>query len=618
MWVHPVVDYRFACGANGKARISTSHSMLGDLRGLDSVHCNPLDNGITSGAMLESNLTIKTMRQAFLRSNATGLATEIWIKPGATIESRFASFSPIMTIATDQYRDDDDFFECQNMALTIGLRGNLLEIRYVDNDPYESCRVLLVRQRPLNNGEMSQIVLTLNQRQTSVYINGELIIDGARNNFKTNLAMWNPYSTLQLLSNHQSTQGHVYSGVLYQVSIYDQVGTFEQVQQSYKERLQEWKDGIVNREPLHLVASAEVVTVIQGQSSSFSVGGFNQSMPEYEMWVEILDLPSHGTMLSEKGPIRDTGTRILLQGSSNQVSLFYRPLSNEFFTSPKTTFGGKELNVVPDSVKFRLVATGVNDGKILGWSEAVQKDINIQHVNRPPTLEVPRTAVIPEDQSSSFGGYPIAYIQDALLEDPDMNVDRVRVDIWATNGTLALLDYAALADFAPRRHRNDPSWQCHGDPNGSRNMTFLAEPDSVTQLLSSLQYEGFFWDQGDIIVIRIYDGSGGACLDEDEHSRGTIFDGCYEIVAEIKVPPISKVEKDFKLSDVSFLEISFWLLLLVPLMACGCLFQCLFKCLRSCRKGSGVEVDGTCSDSIVDEISVEDDEADTEEGVCNG
>jgi len=558
--------------------------------------------------MLESSSSITTMRRAFLQSNATGLALELWIKPTIQKDSS-PSFQPIVIIASDQHQVDD-IFECQLTALAIGLRGDLLEIRYVDNDPYQSCRILLVRDRPLNNDETTQIVVTLHESQTSVYINGDPIITSAPNSFMTNLTMWNADSTMRLFANRQSMPTDIYSGALYQVSIYDQVDAAERIQLAYQERLLGFKDALANYGPLRLVASPKSATVVQGQSSTIHVGGFNQSMPEYEVWIEILVLPQHGTLLSEKGPIRDSGISLPLQSSSLEMSFFYRPRSDDFFTSPDTSFSGKELDLSPDVVEFRLLAVGNDGDDVLGWSEPVAKNIHVQHVNRPPTLEIAKTAYVPPEQSFGAWGYPIAYLEGVQLEDPDRNVDRVRVDVWANNGSLAFSDYATLADFTPRKNRGNSNWQCHGDPSGSRNMTFLAEPDSVSQILSSLRYEGFFWDQEDAILIRMYDGSGGACLDEDEHSRGTIHDGCYEIIAKVKVPPISMTEKEFKLKNISFVQISFWLMVFVPILAVLYVVQRLRSCVNSCRKGGGVGVDGSIGEDVT---SVEEFEGAAEE-----
>jgi hypothetical protein len=175
---------------------------------------------------------------------------------------------------------------------------------------------------------------------------------------------------------------------------------------------------------------------------------------------------------------------------------------------------------------------------------------------------------------------PIAVIEGVHLDDPDRNIDRVRVDIWTLNGTLAIQNYLDLADFGARTIPSRPTWQCHGNPKGSSNMTFLAEPNSVSLILSSLQYEGHHWNQEDSIVIRIYDGSGGPCLEEEEHKYNSIHDACFEIVATMTVPAIAQSPEIFEVTN----EISdVWLLILVLLMASVFVMQCLQKSVTKFR-----------------------------------
>eukprot|EP00980_Cylindrotheca_fusiformis_P011791 scaffold2816_cov121-Cylindrotheca_fusiformis.AAC.7 len=594
--VSPIVDYSFSCGSDGQSKVQSHSSLLDSLVGVNSTRCNYVSNGVaSSNTIIESSSTIATMRNHFLKTNAPGLVVELWITPTA-ISSRTIP-RPIFTIGGQHKENDDDDYDkvygCYNEELYVGMRGDLLEVRYVDNDPRLSCRVLMVRQQPLNN-ELTQVVLALFRGETSVYINGKPIIVGAPNSFMTNLTAWNPESTLQLLSNHFSTQA--FAGTLHQVSIYDQFLTDIQIGTVYQQKLLDQEDSISEREPLHLVALEEPSTIIQGEASSVSVGGLNRSTDEYLIQVEIMSLPTYGSILGDQGPIRDTGVLIPLNGSWKTTSLFYRSWSDDLFTTPQFSYSGKDLHLSPEAFEYRLVAIDRSNGALLGLSSIVRKEIFIRHVNQAPALVVPRIATIAADQPTGIGARPIAEIEGALLDDPDRNVDRVRVDIWTHNGTIAMRNYHQLADFNPRATRSQLSWQCHGSPEGSRNMTFLAEPDSVTLILSSLRYEGFHWNQEDSIVIRIYDGSEGPCLEEDEHKFNSIHDGCYEIVATLSVPPIAQPKADFDIRDVSMLEVSFWLLCLIPLMALCCIIQCCCKfknvfCNRSV--GGGVTMETT-------------------------
>jgi hypothetical protein len=375
--------------------------------------------------------------------------------------------------------------------------------------------------------------------------------------------------------------------------MYDQIVTHGQIRMAYQQGILGKQDALVEREPLQLVALEESSTVIQGKTTAFYVGGHNRSTAEYVVQLEITSLPRYGKILGDQGPIRAVGTRISLPGTRKKTSLFYRSWSDELFTSPGFSYSGKDLRATPEVFEYRLVAIDRNDGALLGWSDTVRKEINIRHVNQPPALVIPKMVTVPAKQPTSVGARPIATIQDVHLEDSDRNVDRVRVDIWTFNGTVALGNYHEQADFTPRTNRSRPYWQCHGDPKGSRNMTFLAEPDSVSLILSSVQYEGFHWNQEDSIVIRIYDGNDGPCLEEDEHKYNSIHNGCYEIVATMSIPAIAQTPRKFNIRNVSMLQISFWLLCLVPLMACCCVIQCFCKCTKGfCRRSTkGGEID---------------------------
>ena len=84
---------------------------------------------------------------------------------------------------------------------------------------------------------------------TSVYINGRLIVKGAPNDIITNLTMWNPESTLQLFSNQFVTSA--FTGSLHQVAIYNQAMHAEEIALSYQNRSEMVQN---TQEPLHLMA----------------------------------------------------------------------------------------------------------------------------------------------------------------------------------------------------------------------------------------------------------------------------------------------------------------------------------------------------------------------------
>lgn len=161
----PLVDYRFSCNEDGRPNVDSSRSsFLGDLVGINSTRCDYANNGVFSHTLVKSTSQIALMRQFFLATNASGLALEVWITPTVTDDDLSVWF-PILVIGDNHSQEDnnDDFDACQNNDLTLGLRGDLLEIRFASNDPQQPCQTLLVRQKPLVNKELVQIVLTFNE-----------------------------------------------------------------------------------------------------------------------------------------------------------------------------------------------------------------------------------------------------------------------------------------------------------------------------------------------------------------------------------------------------------------------------------------------------------------------
>jgi hypothetical protein len=449
-----------------------------------------------------------------------------------------------------------------------------------------------------------------NLSKINVYLNGEAIIEESHTHFMTNLTTWDSNSTLQLLSNKFTE--HSFIGTLNQVSIYDEALDKDQIALAYSEELLGRQQAITERKPLYLVASTEPVDVIQGYLSLLTIGGMNRSTLEYSVQVEITALPKFGDILSDKGPVADPGERITINGGSEKASLFYQSWSDSYFNSPGSSYSGKDLHLSPEAFEYRLVAVNT-DGVLLGWSDSVTQKINVRHVNQPPTLVVSQQATF-FNQSGLAEDSPLAFIENVELKDPDQNIDRVRVDIWTFNGTLEIQSHAELADFDSCRTRS--SWQCQGKGsvmgNAVGNITFLAEPDDVSFLLSSLIYIGLEWDQEDIIVIRIYDGSGGGCLKENEHKYDSIHDGCYKIFSTISVPAMSQKHIKFDSKDVelpwTFLVCLFIVIFFAfcqiaqPSQKCATCLQ-IFNVRRRCTpfNSDGIFVGKEESNSPIDE-----------------
>ncbi|KAL3945771.1 MAG: hypothetical protein SGBAC_000160 [Bacillariaceae sp.] len=293
------------------------------------------------------------------------------------------------------------------------------------------------------------------------------------------------------------------------------------------------------------------------------------STSEYVVAIEILSLPSAGTILDDDGPITEVGTRIQLPKASEKTVLMYRAHSDDYFTCPGLSYSGQDLGLKPDVFEFRMVALDRDNGEVIGWTETAQKEINIQHVNQPATLVLSKSATLTAVQNYDSIG-PIATIDAIQLEDPDLNVDPVRVDIWASNGTITVRDHYELADFEFSSASSETSWHTHGNPAGSQHMTFVAEPDDVALILSSIQYQGFHWGQEDWITIRIYDGVGGACLSRADRKYDSDSDDCFHIRARVFVPAAQWMPTTLPFEIGNTSQFNIWVFLLLVLFGCSC------------------------------------------------
>jgi hypothetical protein len=437
-------------------------------------------------------------------------------------------------------------------------------------------------------------------------------------------------------------------------------------------------------EPLTLVASTEEqnndgVSVTQGQSVTISVGGVdvsNSSTPLWDVMVELLEIPIYGELLaflhhhnSKTFVIGRVGDRIPLEEGQFRTKLAYRNNVNggeDYFSVPTQSYNGTLLPFVDlpsEFFSYRLVAVrkdidNPNQSKqesvLLGWSDSVRQDLTIIHLNHPPTLQgLPEQVIQPDLQPSEAGSRPYATLGNnvALLDEVDCDIDRVRVEMWAYNGTLTIdleddvkkaMTLEITDCFSPSppplpsirganssSSQSSPSspfaWICNG--KNDRNMTFLATPTDVSKILSNVQYNALNWNQSDTIVIHIFDGSGSPCLSDDEHRSlldldgyyghyrpTTIRDGCFQSAAEIRVPAISRPighESRNVWSDHKSWWITLFMIAFFGIMSCCGAITCWRKFQN--RRKETVKEDNTCSDHI---LAVESPES-SSFGVCN-
>lgn len=632
--------YQFGCNAHGEGLIVHSGGpTMGALMSPEPLSCHLGSNAIMSTSVLESTTNITELQHA--SANATALVVEIWMTTqpvtdkedaASQVEPIFVigdSYAPTNTTSTDRPSD------CDGFHLALAQRGGYLEIRYVDQNAAKSCRILVLRDYPLKPHTMQQVLLVLDHKSnTNVYFDGIPVVHGAPNQFDATLSTWNPTSTLQLFGSNTFAMTERFHGSINMLSIYSQTVSATEALAFYNQGLIELEKAWDEREPLQLLADFQPAILTQGVSSPFWVGGhanlssFNTGGAaennELSMYVEILSLPKFGYLRSDDyGVIAHPGQRLPLQGLESQTKLWYRPESEEYFNIPLYTFGGQSLNQSLEFFAFRLiaVANSTQQGQelLVGCSETVNQDLVVVHVNHPSLLTTPDQVVVASAQTGAV--QPRAYLEGVDVNDEaDHNIDRVRVDIWAYNGTLTIAEeLLTLADFASCRASErytilgtTPTWNCHGTGMGNRNLTFVAAPRSLSQILSHIQYDGFYWDQPDTIVLRIFDGGEGPCLSFAEHQQVALADPaksystmhnpeCFEIVASVNIPAIPRPKSStsttrgylrefFDIDDFGLADGLFWIIF-VSVLSTSCIF--LRSCIRCWgARGTKIHVDG--------------------------
>jgi hypothetical protein len=655
----PVVRYQFHCSVDNKPIIVTE-SLMGDLKVIregddsimpDSLSCpyHQFVDGVQSTELLQSNRTVSSLSKSF--ENATALVVETWITPIFSALD-VAKRLPIVSIAQQQLLSTNTISgDCDGVELSLVQWGNQLEIRYRDyynylpplddedrNYKVYGCRVLHLKEYTLRYQELHQIVITWKAAGSilEIHINGDELVsinllgrnndDGALfpSSSLYDIQSWDPTYTLQVFGNQLTSS--VYTGMIHQVSMYNQSLSKDEMNQLYQNGVNQRNQKFIfdPSNPLNLVASPVDVdkeaTLIQGRSVVMGIGGdFNTSTPYWDVFVEIMELPKYGDLLTLNGKtVGRVGDRILVDAAQSRTRVMYRQKVQDYFSVPRYSFNGTALLQDSESFIYRLIAVDKDDSdQIFGRSEPIEQEVQIVHRNHPPELDVQDEITKPHEQPKGIGSRPWANIDRAVLhDDNDYNIDRVRVDLWTYNGTLSIESDALreMADFESCASRstsmlsNSPgfSWHCHGKGKNDRNMTFLATPGDVTSILSDIRYDAFYWNQEDTIVVRVFDGSGGPCLKEEEHLIGrslannsepgipTVHEDCFQIVHAIRVPPLNRpidpndlgvngfFNELFDVEGFGIPDLIFWIIVIITTMAC-CFCCCTIrKCLCSC------------------------------------
>jgi hypothetical protein len=469
-------------------------------------------------AIMETRDTLAAFQQHFQQSLRTGLAVSLYFKPSA---DGFQVQQPILTAGSNVIMNDSQEYQegCSGFNVLLGQYQGHLLVKYTDNDPAKSCRVLLIRSVDLVANQLTHVAVVWSDSQTDIYVDGQPVAIGVPNAFDTTLTNWDPSGSWQLLGNYQSDA--VFTGSILQFSILDQALTPTQVSTIYNQ-------GLVIVEPQELpVLEAEVwanVTISQGWMNpvALRLGGPSVSTKKLPLMIQVLSLPRQG-VLTLQGQEDDNNTLLAVNSllplpiNASELALHYTLGSARYFNAPEINGYGVDLQLNAESFDYRLVTLDVTQDNIVAASPPVTQSLQVVHVNHRPTIRAPDQAFVLQDPDE-FLVYGIQ------LSDPlDFNLDRVRVDAWSKVGQLTLNSANRVrANFSSCSDRTYSAWQCVGDGVLDRKVTFAAIPDDIASIFANLRYKSLVPGMEDEITIRVSDGSGGSCLSQREHDQYSI------------------------------------------------------------------------------------------------
>jgi hypothetical protein len=596
----------------------------------------------TTGPLLYSTRTLNLLRPRQVDDSQPSrrFVLEVWLTPFEDREPD--SIKPLITIMPEPFLDPTESQNNSSISLTrndfcsdlvdleLSTYRNHLLLQWRSNDDDNNasltCRTLFLSTVLLIPQELVQFVLVFDydSHQHShflkVFWNGQALYQAAILvdvwAARPVIQSWSPSSRLWLFGNLLRTTP--FWGALAQVSMYgDDVDSDSDIGAWVQQR---YDEGTVRSEPLVLsvIESSTPLRIDQDARNPMDilVQSWNASMPWFQIALEILREPTFGALSYSKSPepvnvyddsvMITTGTVVAFPSSPSselaKLMLQYTLDGTNYFNAPSTNAYGEVLPLKPESWEYRLVAHDAQ-GRQLAVSATMTQPITVVHVNHPPML----TGPAPVDPSNIDGS--MAVVSGIKLADAprDYNIDRVRVDVWATSGYLTLPSlHLQLADFDSCRGRTLSPWQCVGDGKRNRNMTFLAIPDDIHRILNGLTYEAMAPQQQDEIVIRVSDGQDGECLSASEQQQYTDSlgnavvtsqRGCFQDQLRVYVPalqfdprqqqPLSST-RGFLGTRLNTAQLLFWTLVLVFLACFGC---CLRRCSRCLARGSKVEVD---------------------------
>ena len=562
-------------------------------------------------ATLRSSKTLDDLREHLAGQNEWSLSTWITASLPPNDELELPMLQPILAFGSGTVS--------RQVQTDAGCGGYYMMIAQFDGhlvfgfeDSAQACRMVRMSMFELQQDVPVSLTVTTSGSTTNAYIQGQLVVENI--NFAADLTRLPANQTMQLFPQVVGAADSTTSpfrGSILQVSFFDETLTSTEVQGLFEEGIGE--AAVV---PLYLEARASDAVVIEqdvpvSEPALIWIGGTNTSTATLPLLVDMQNLPTKGELFTAEGKVGVS--RIPIPVNSTGLWIEYRRPSGDYFTVPTMNAYGETLELSDESFRYRVVAQ--YEQRLLAASQRVTQTIQIQNVNHAPTWITTNEAL-----ASVANDIPIYNFSfPTLIDEADLNLNRVRVDLAVLHGRISLRsESSSLADFDFCNRRSYSAWQCTSDGLNKKRISFVAIPGDVAEILAGLSYQGFVPGNEDALVMDVYDGVGGQCLDEREHQAwksswstesssqfSSLSRGCYHVQSQITIPSIS-ISGGTKSGGSSLLsymnldfqnfgsaDIVFWV---VFVAMCYCLFHCFRRCFPNClARGPRVNADRNVS-----------------------
>ncbi|GAX10283.1 hypothetical protein FisN_3Lu509 [Fistulifera solaris] len=559
-------------------------------------------------ATLRSSKTLDALREHLLaRQNEWSLST--WVTAQLPLGDEIPMLQPILTFGSGSVsRLLQSDAGCGGYFMMVAQLGAHLVFAFDDYSTH-SCRMIRMGQYDLQHNVPVSLTISTSGSMTNLFIQGKLVMENVP--FAADLTRLPSNQSLQLFPQVDTADAtsQPFQGSIMQVSLFDESLTSKQVQGIFEEGIGE--AAVV---PLYLEAHPSDAVMIE-QDAPISkptliwVGGSNTSTVTLPLFVDIESIPTKGELYSGGAKLLADVNSLPIPVNTTGLWVEYRRPSETYFTKPSVNAYGESLDLPEESFQYRVVAQW--EQRVLAASKPVTQTVEIQNVNHAPTWTNINEAIM--TIADGIPSYNFSF--PTLMDEADLDLNRVRVDISVQQGRISLQNESLhLADFDFCNMRSFSAWQCTKDGMSRKRISFVAVPSDVSTILAGLAYKGFVPGNEDTLVMDVYDGVGDQCLDGHEHEIwrnkwrqessfkfSTVFRGCYHVQTKITIPStnlsggnqsgssswLSYMNLDFK--NFGSADVVFWI---VFLAVCYCLFNCMRDCCPNClARGARVDPD---------------------------